>query len=327
MPTRPHPPAGLLALALLTVYLIWGSTYLGIAIAIETMPPFFMAAARFIAAGLLLFAWARAREGAAFRLPTRRQWRDALVVGGLLFGVGNALVGWGEQTVASGIAALLIALVAVWLAAFSRLLHGDRLPGIVALGIAVGIGGVALLVWPVGGAAQLDPAGVAALIVAPMGWAIGSIYSARQADLPASPLVATAAQMLAGGVVVAAESAATGELARLGAPISTESVVALAYLLVFGSLVAFSAYAWLLRNAPLPLVGTYAFVNPVVAVALGAIVLAEPITPRMLAAAAVIVAGVALVILGRSRMAAAGRLARPAEGAPSPVSEPAVEVA
>src|SRR3990170_3511047 len=158
MPTRRHPPAGLLALALLTVYVIWGSTYLGIAIAIETIPPFLMGAIRFLAAGLLLLGWARLREGAAFRLPTRRQWRDALVVGGLLFGVGNALVGWGELTVASGIAALLIALVAVWLAVFSRLLYGDRLPRIVGVGIAVGIGGVALLVWPVGGIVQLDPA-------------------------------------------------------------------------------------------------------------------------------------------------------------------------
>jgi len=327
MPTRRHPPAGVLALALLTVYVIWGSTYLGIAIAIETIPPFLMGAIRFLAAGLLLLGWARLREGAAFRLPTRRQWRDALVVGGLLFGVGNALVGWGELTVASGIAALLIALVAVWLAVFSRLLYGDRLPRIVGVGIAVGLGGVALLVWPVGGVAQLEAAGVAALIVAPMGWAVGSIYSARRADLPRSPLAATAAQMLAGGFVVSIESVATGELGGLGEPFSARSLLALAYLLVFGSLVAFSAYAWLLRNAPLPLVGTYAFVNPVVAVVLGAIVLSEPITPRMVAAAAIIVAGVALVILGRSRMAIQTRAAARAATPPSPVSEPAVEVA
>ena len=329
LPRRPGASRDrwLLPLALLTIYLVWGSTYLGIAVAIETIPPFLMSAVRFILAGLLLLGWARISERGAFAMPTRRQWRDAFIVGGLLFGVGNGFVGWGEQTVASGIAALLIALVAVWLAVFSRLLHGDRLPRVVGIGIAVGIAGVGLLVWPLGdGPLRLEPFGVAALIVAPMGWANGSIFSARRADLPASPLVATASQMFAGGVVLALESGVTGELGRLHAAVSIESIVALVYLLIFGSLVAFSAYAWLLRHAPLPLIGTYAFVNPVVAVGLGAIVLAEPITPRMLGAAAVIVVGVAVVILGRSRLSISPARDVRAEP-PSPLREPASDVA
>jgi drug/metabolite transporter (DMT)-like permease len=302
-------------LALLTIYLVWGSTYLGIAIAIETIPPFLMAAFRFVLAGLLLLTWARVREGASFQAPSRGEWRDALIVGALLFGGGNGLVGWGEQTVPSGIAALLIALVAVWFAIFSRVFLRDRIPLIVALGIGVGIAGVGLLVWPAGGTTGFDPAGVAALIAAPICWAGGSIFAARRARLPRLPIVASAIQMLAGGAVLAVEGVATGELSRLTPAVSGASMLAVAYLIVFGSLVAFTAYSWLLRHAPLPLIGTYAFVNPVVAVILGALVLSEPITPRTVLAAAVIVGGVALVILGRSRLRA-GQTSAPAKVAP-----------
>jgi drug/metabolite transporter (DMT)-like permease len=319
-------------LALLTIYVIWGSTYLGIAVAIETVPPFLMAAIRFVIAGLVLLAWARYRAGAEFSPPSRRAWRDAVIAGGLLFGGGNGLVGWGEQTVPSGIAALMIALVAVWFAVFSRVFLRDRIPGIVAIGIGVGLAGVALLVWPAGGGAnRFDPAGVVALIAAPMCWAGGSIFAARKAELPRQPMVASAIQMLAGGAVLAVEAVVTGELGRLHPAVSAASLAAIAYLVVFGSLVAFSAYSWLLHHAPLPLIGTYAFVNPVVAVILGAVVLAEPITPRTILAAGVIVAGVALVILGRSRLQAARRVERPrasspetaAPGVAEPASDPA----
>ena len=292
-------------LAMLTIYVVWGSTYLGIAVAIETVPPFLMAGSRFLIAGALLLGWAWFRSGGRLRLPTRREWRDLLIVGALLFGGGNGLVGWGEQTVPSGVAALLIALVAVWFAVFSRVFYGDRIPLIVGVGIAIGIAGVGLLVWPFGSnSMSFDIAGVAALIAAPVCWAAGSVFAARRAKLPADPMVSTAAQMLTGGVVLVVEGLVTGEAGRLSPAISTASLLAIGYLIVFGSLVAFSAYAWLLRHAPLPLIGTYAFVNPVVAVALGAVFLSEPITPRMLIAAAVIVAGVALVILGRGRMRA-----------------------
>jgi len=292
-------------LALLTIYVVWGSTYLGIAVAIETMPPLLMGAIRFGIAGLLLLAWAWFREGAAFRMPTPREWRDALIIGGLLFGGGNGLVGVGEQTVPSGIAAVLIALVAVWFAVFSRIGFGDRVPLVVGVGIAVGIGGVAILAWPVGvGVDRLDPFGVAVLIAAPMFWAAGSIFAARRAQLPSSASVTVAIQMLAGSAVLVVEGLVVGELPRLTANVSLESLISVGYLVVFGSLVAFSAYSWLLRHAPLPLVGTYAFVNPVVAVFLGMVFLAEPLTPRMIIAAAVIVVGVALVILGRGRLRA-----------------------
>jgi len=316
-------------LALLTVYVVWGSTYLGIAVAIETIPPFLMLAVRFVAAGLLLLVWARLRAGATFEAPSRSEWRDALIVGGLLFGGGNGLVGFGEQTVPSGVAALLIALVAVWFAIFSRVFLRDRIPAMVGLGIGVGLAGVGLLVWPVGGSAGFDAVGIAALIAAPICWASGSIFAARRARLPRLPIVASAIQMLAGGAVLAIEGVATGELSRLTPAVSGASLLALGYLVVFGSLVAFTAYSWLLHHAPLPLIGTYAFVNPVVAVILGALILSEPITPRTVLAAAVIVGGVALVILGRSRLRA-GQTSVPAKVANAPaaiVPKPASDAA
>lgn len=315
MPKSSPVSSSRLWLALLTIYVIWGSTYLGIAIAIQSVEPFTQGAFRFTIAGLLLLAWARFRASASVRMPTRREWLDALIVGGLLFGGANGLVGWGEQTVPSGIAALLIALVAVWFAVFSRVFYGDRIPLIVGLGIAVGIAGVALLVWPIGSSTAFDGPGILALVASPICWASGSIFAARRAKLPANPMVATAAQMLAGGLSMAILALVTGEAGRFSVEISTASALAIGYLVVFGSLVAFSAYSWLLRHAPLPLIGTYAFVNPVVAVALGAIFLAEPITPRMVIAAAVIVVGVALVILGRSRIRAAGAAATPRQPA------------
>jgi drug/metabolite transporter (DMT)-like permease len=312
MPKESATSRSRLWLALLTIYVIWGSTYLGIAVAIESVPPFIMAGVRFLIAGAILLLWAWLTNGRRLSMPTRRQWLDAFIVGALLFGGGNGLVGFGEQTVPSGVAALLIALIAVWFAVFSRVFFGDRIPRIVAVGIAVGVAGVGLLVWPVGSSSAFDAVGIAALIAAPICWASGSIYAARRAKLPPQPMVSTSAQMLTGGVVLLAEGLVTGEAARLTTDVSMASLLAIGYLIVFGSLVAFSAYAWLLRHAPLPLIGTYAFVNPVVAVALGAIFLSEPITPRMLLAAGVIVVGVALVILGRSRLRAVQQGSTPA---------------
>ena len=302
MPRESVTSRSRLWLALLTIYVIWGSTYLGIAVAIESVPPFLMAGFRFIVAGGLLFGWAWLRQDRQLRLPTRREWRDALIVGALLFGGGNGLVGIGEQTVPSGVAALLIAVIAVWFAVFSRVFFGDRIPLIAGIGIAVGIAGVGLLVWPFGSSVTFDPFGIAVLIAAPIFWASGSVFAARRATLPKEPAISSGAQMLTGGLVLVVEGLLTGEAGRIGPQITTASILAIAYLVIFGSLVAFTAYAWLLRHAPLPLIGTYAFVNPVVAVGLGAIFLAEPVTPRMLVAAAVIVVGVALVILGRGRL-------------------------
>jgi drug/metabolite transporter (DMT)-like permease len=330
MPTRP----GRLTLwaALATIYVVWGSTYLGIAIAIETIPPFLMAAMRFALAGSALFAWEVVRGGRGFRLPSAREWRDSAIVGTLLLGIGNGFVGLAEETVPSGIAAIFIALIPLWFAVLGRLYFHDPLPRLVLVGIGVGLAGVVLLVWPFGdGANAFDLAGVVILLVAPLGWAHGSLYSARKAVLPARPLMATGLQMLLGSGALFIEAVLTGELGRFRPEaVSASSLAALVYLTVFGSLLAFNAYAWLLRNAPLSLVGTYAYVNPVVAVALGGLILAEPISPRTLVASAVIVAAVAMIVTARGRMArpatevapVVGSVAADGAGAASPAGSP-----
>jgi drug/metabolite transporter (DMT)-like permease len=315
--TKPTRPGGLrLWGALATIYVVWGSTYLGIAIAIETIPPFLMLAMRFAIAGAALFAWEVVRGGRGFRLPSAREWRDSAIVGTLLLGIGNGFVGLGEKTVPSGIAAILIALIPVWFAVLGRLYFHDPFPRLVLVGIGVGLAGVVLLVWPFGdGANTFDLAGVVILLVAPLGWAHGSLYSARKAVLPARPLMATGLQMLLGSGALFVEAVLTGELGRFRPEaVSASSLAALAYLTVFGSLLAFNAYAWLLRNAPISLVGTYAYVNPVVAVALGGLILAEPITPRTLVASAVIVAAVAMIVTARGRMARPSTEAAPVDG-------------
>jgi drug/metabolite transporter (DMT)-like permease len=290
-----------------TIYVVWGSTYLGIAIAIETIPPFLMLALRFAIAGSVLLAWEVLRAGRAFRLPTAREFRDSAIVGTLLLGIGNGFVGLAQKTVPSGIAAILIALIPLWFAVLGRLYFRDPFPKLVLIGIAIGLAGVVLLVWPFGeGANAIDLFGFAILLCAPIGWAHGSLFSARMAKLPVRPLMATGLQMLFGSIALLLEAGVTGEFGRFEpVAVSASSLWALAYLTVIGSLIAFNAYAWLLRNAPLPLVGTYAFVNPVVAVALGSLILAEPLTPRTLVASTVIVVAVAMIVTVRGRMARA----------------------
>ncbi|HEV8489118.1 MAG TPA: EamA family transporter [Candidatus Limnocylindrales bacterium] len=324
MPTPAQPRASrvLLWVGLLVLYLVWGSTYLGIRIAVDTIPPFVMAATRFLTGGLALFAWSILREGRSFAWPSGREWRDMLIVGALLLGGGMGLVAWGEQTVPSGIAALLIAMMPVWVAVLGRVFLGERLPRLAVAGIAVGLAGVAILVGGPDPADRLDPAGVVALIVSPLCWSAGSLYAAHRVPQSSRPLVATAMQMLCGSAVLAGMAIATGEPGRLRVDmISTSSLVALAYLTVVGSLLAFSTYVWLLRVAPLPLIATYAYVNPVVAVVLGAIVLGETLTPTKLLAGGVIVFAVALIITAR------GRMRRPtvgaaADGLPAPQPGP-----
>ena len=320
MPTESKPTVerGRIWLALLVLYLVWGSTYLGIAIAVETIPPFLMAAVRFGLAGAVLMGWSLARARGSFIAPRRREWRDSIIVGALLLGGGMGMVAFGEQTITSGITALLVAMMPVWVAIFGRILLGERLPWLAGVGIVVGFVGVAILVGPtiLGQTGSLDPAGLAAVIISPIAWSIGSLYASHRARLPRQPLVATGAQMLAGGAVLAVMAGVSGEFGRFdAAAVTGESVAALAYLLVIGSLLAFTAYGWLLRVAPLPFIATYAYVNPVVAVILGAFVRHEPIDPRTLVAGAVIVAAVALIVTAR------GRMVTPAirsSGAPSP---------
>jgi drug/metabolite transporter (DMT)-like permease len=305
--TRGAPSTLALATGLLAVYVIWGSTYLGIRIAIETMPPFLMVAVRFVVAGLLMIGVDLVRSPHARHLPTNREIRDAAIVGMLLLGVGNGFVAFGEQTVPSGIAAILIGLVPVWFALLGWIYFRDRLPRLTALGVAIGFAGVALLVWPEGaGANRFDPLGILILFIAPLGWAHGSLFAAHRAVLPRRPFVSSGIQMLAGAVLVSVESVLTGEPSRFDpGGVSWQSLVAVGYLVIFGSMVGYTTYNWLLRNAPLSLVGTYAYVNPVVAVVLGMVFLGEVISPRTIVAAAVIVAAVAIVVSTRGRLAQA----------------------
>jgi drug/metabolite transporter (DMT)-like permease len=322
---RPHAgpftaPAPAVWAAILTLYFVWGSTYLGIRVAIESIPPFVMAASRFLLAGaIMLGAVAVIRRG-SLPMPTRRQWRDSLIVGALLMGGGMGTVAWAEQTVPSGIAGVLIAMMPVWVAVFGRIFFHERLPRVAVVGIVTGMLGVVILVGQgVVIDRTLDPAGIAALLISPMAWSAGSLFAAHRADLPKDPFATTGMQMLCGGAVLAVGAVVTGELATFQpADVTESSLVAFAYLTVVGSLVAFTSYAWVLRHAPLPLIATYAFVNPVIAVFLGWLLANEPITPVQLVAGGVIVVGVALIILGRSRMAPVedrsdegDRLARP----------------
>ncbi len=289
--------------ALVAVYLIWGSTYLAIRYAVQTIPPFLMASARFLAAGLALYAWARAR-GAPNPKPTH--WRSATVIGGLMLLGGNGGVVWSEQRVPSGIAALMVATVPLWMVVLEwiRCRRIEARP-IVLAALVLGLLGIALLVDPAASPGHLDWIGAAVLVAASLSWALGSI-SSRVLPLPLSSLLSTAMEMIVGGALLALAGLATGESARLQlSAISPASAWALAYLAVFGSLVAFTAYAWLLRVASLATVSTYAYVNPVVAVVLGWAIAGEPLTGRTLLAASVIVTAVALIITNQSRVARA----------------------
>jgi drug/metabolite transporter (DMT)-like permease len=320
------PKDGRVWVGLGILYGVWGSTYLAIAIAIDTLPPFLMAAARFCLAGLILLAWTVARRRDVLRRPSLTEIRDSAIVGALLLGGGMGLVSWGEQTVPSGITAVVVALMPVWVAVFGRAFLRERLPRIAGVGIVVGFVGVAILAGPTafGAPGALDAAGLLAILVAPIAWSIGSLYASHRARLPDDPILATAAQMLPGSVVLLGFGLLTGEPARFDpAAISLPSVGAFLYLTVVGSIVAFTTFGWMLRVAPLPLVATYAYVNPVVAVILGALVLAEPIEPRTLLAGAIIVGAVALIVTARGRMTPAKGATGTTTTPPSP-SEPRV---
>ena len=287
-------------MALLIVYVVWGSTYLAIRIAIETLPMFFMAGVRFLVAGGVLFAWAvrrGARDGDALGWP---QWRAAAIVGAGLFLGGNGGVVFAESRIPSGVTALLVATLSLWMALLAWLAWGERPSRRALVGLPLGFAGTALLIGPVD-TSGIDPLGAVACLLASLSWAAASLYS-RQARLPSRTAVSTAMQMIAGGAWMTMASIVTGEWRHLDPhAFSTASLGAMAYLIVAGSLLAFSAYAWLLRNAPTPLVATYAYVNPVVAVLLGWAFAGEPVTPRMIAAGATILGAVALIASGGRR--------------------------
>jgi len=280
--------------ALGIVYVVWGSTYLAIRVAIDTLPPFLMAATRFLIAGGVLLGIAALHGDRTGDRIGPAQWRATAIVGAALLFGGNGGVVWSEQRIPSGVAALLVAILPLWIALLDRLLFGQHLSRRTGIGLVLGLAGLAMLVGPAE-SGRIDPLGAFVCTMASLSWAAGSLY-ARTAPLPHRPIVATGMQMVAGGALLLLAGLARGELAALRvASISTASFVALGYLVVFGSLLAFSAYVWLLRAAPLTLVATYAYVNPVVAVLLGWTLLGEPVTPRMLAAGAIIVAAVALI--------------------------------
>ncbi len=287
--------------ALVALYLIWGSTYLAIRIVVSTMPPFLSGGVRFLLAGAVLYAATSWRDSALPR-PRPRQWRAAALVGAALLLGGNGGVMWAEQIVPSGLAALIIATAPLFMAALDRALFGVRLSTLAWVGILVGLAGVAVLLEPGGSAAQqrVDLVGAAVLLGASVSWSAGSVYASR-ADLPASSLAGTSMEMLTGGALLALTGLMTGELARLQpSQWSTASLLALAYLVVFGSLVAFSAYLWLLRVERTSVVSTYAYVNPAVAVLLGWAVLDEAVTQATLMAGGLIVLSVALVVTART---------------------------
>jgi drug/metabolite transporter (DMT)-like permease len=281
-----------IALALGTVYLVWGSTYLAIRVTDRTMPPLLMSSVRFLVAGTALYLFAsrgRAR-------PTLREWGAAAIVGGALLMVGNGGVAWAETRLHSGFAALIVAIVPLWVAVLDRAIFGRRLAPVAILGLVVGFAGVALLVRPGGG---VDAVAALALIGTTGAWAAGSLY-ARGAPLPKSPLLSASMQMLCAAAFLAVAGLVVGEAGRVHRDaFAVKPVIAWFYLVLVGSLVAFSAYAWLLKNVRISSVSTYAFVNPVVAVALGAAFLGEEITTTTLAAGASIVAAVVLIVTGR----------------------------
>ncbi len=294
----PDPPlAGVLA-AFAALYVIWGSTYLAIRFAVETMPPFTMAGVRFLVAGALLFGWSRSRGAAPL---TRPQWRTAAVAGVLLLVGGNGLVSWAELTVPSGIAALLLASTPMWMALLDWARPGGVRPrsGVWA-GLAVGLAGIAVLVGPdrVRGA-PVDPWGAAAVGAAAFFWALGSIYQ-RGAPKSASTLLNVGGQMLIGGVVLVGLGLLLGERFDVSA-VSEKSAWALLYLILIGAVVGYSAYVWLLKVTTPAKASTYAYVNPVVAVILGWAFAGEALGPRVVGAGALVVAAVVLITLAGRR--------------------------
>ena len=298
---KEQPPRSKVVMAFAAVYVVWGSTYLAIRFGVATIPPFMMAGMRFLCAGLLLYGWARVRGAPR---PSLKEWRSAAVVGILLLFIANGGVTWAEQRVPSGIAALLAATVPLWIAVLDWALHGAARPRpVVIAGLLVGLAGVLLLVGPdqVLGQNRLDMTGIGVLLVAAVSWAAGSLYS-RGAVLPSSPLLATSMEMLSGAAALFLGAALTGEFRTFDpAAVTARSWFAVGYLSLFGSIIGFSAYVWLLRVAHASRVATYAYVNPVIAIVLGWSLAGEAFTPQMLLAAAVIVLAVVLIITGGSK--------------------------
>lgn len=287
-------------IALLALYIVWGSTYLAIRFAVESIPPFFHAGIRFLISGIILLVWQRL---AGQPMPTRKQWISLAIIGNLLLLGGNGLVAWAEQVIPSGFAALIIAASPLFLVVTEAFRPGGVKPNRwTFIGLAVGFFGIFILVGPeeLTGGSRLDPFGVTALLLAAFFWSLGSVYS-KHSDLPKSSLVVTGGQMLMGSIGLFAVSLATGELAGWSpADVTSKSALGLIYLITAGSLIGFVSYGWLLRNAPISLVATYAYVNPIVAVLLGVWLADETLEPRIGLAAMIIVGSVMFINRSRS---------------------------
>jgi drug/metabolite transporter (DMT)-like permease len=296
MRESPTPKRWQVITAFAAVYVIWGSTYLGIRLAVETIPPFSMAGSRAITAGAILYAWARWRGAAK---PEFSHWRGAAIVGGLLLLGGNGLLSWAEQRVPSGVSALIIGSVPLWMILLEWLWHHGRRPTVGTVsGLVVGFVGLGFLVAPgrLNNTRPIDLSGAAVLLMAAFLWAAGSLYS-RRARLPSSQLQAAAMEMLTGGALLMTAGGIMGEWSRFAlAHVSTHSWAAWCYLVTFGSLVGFTTYVWLLQVASPAHVSTYAYVNPVVAVVLGRVLAGEQITSRTLLAAAAIILAVVIIV-------------------------------
>jgi drug/metabolite transporter (DMT)-like permease len=302
-------------IALAIVYVVWGSTYLAIAYVVETMPPFLSASVRFLIAGGILYAFAIRRGDREGDRPGVPQWRAAAIVGTLLFMGGNGGVVWAEQHVPSGIAALIVASVPLWMALIAFVALRERLPRIAVAGLVVGFAGTALLIRP-SGSQHVDLTGALVLVGASISWSIGTLYAIR-APLPKRGSLSAGMQLLCGGVVLGIVGAASGEIGRVEtSSFSRSSLLALAYLIVFGAVIAFSAYSYMVRNTSPAIVSTYAYVNPVIAVFLGWAIRDEPLRSSTIIAGAVIVVAVAMIVGSRTK---AGE-GEPAAGAP-PVEE------
>jgi drug/metabolite transporter (DMT)-like permease len=287
-----------IAIAFFAVYVCWGMTYLAMRVAVVDIPPHLLSGSRFVVAGLVLYAWARLRGEPP---PTARHWRAAVVIGGFLLLGGNASVAWAEERVPSGLAAVLIAVAPIWMVGLEWARGGARPTKRVIVGLFLGLLGVGLLVSSrasVG--SRVDPRGAALLILASASWAWGSVIS-KSAPLPKSPFLATSMEMIGGGLLLLITAGVAGQFAQFQpARVSGSAALAWSYLVVFGSLVGFTAYIWLLGVTSIAKAGTYAYVNPIVAVLMGWAILHEQVTSRMVLAAAVILVAVALVNLNLS---------------------------
>lgn len=294
---------GRILIAFAIVYVVWGSTYLGIRVAVETIPPFMLSATRSFVAGILLFAFARWRgRGQRRPLPSRQEWTAAVLMGFLMFVMGNALLSWAETRIDSGLAALVVGAIPLWVVILERFKPWEGRKEVTlqkGLGVAVGLAGLGLLVWPGAstGGVRMDPLAIGLLMIGSMGWAVGTVIAPvlKQAK---DKMENAAMSMLTGGVMVLAIALIRGERLVLG-DVSARSWVSWVYLVIFGSMIAYSAYVWLVAHVEAGKIATYALVNPIVAVFLGWLLVGEQVTARMLIATVIIIAGLTLTLFGR----------------------------